>query len=165
MQRRIKCNLTVDSVNQAINELKDYRKHVRELAMELGQELVEQGVHEAKTWIIAMGAFETGSLLDSIEGFFDPWSGKGFIKTDCNHAAYVEYGTGVRGEEEKPYGVDPNMPEGWEYDKNNHGHYGWYYGKDNRRWTKGMPPRPFMYKTFLELCDRASEQLRAKYNG
>lgn len=160
MAIRIKVRLNPESVQKAIDQLTDYKYHIKKVANQLGQALVEDGVFIAKTWIIAYDAVETGSLLNSIEGFFDASTGRGFIKANSEHAAFVEYGTGVVGKEAQA--SSPDKPSGWEYDVNGHGHDGWYYA--NGRWTKGMPPRPFMWQTWNELCERAhDEAMRYKH--
>lgn len=159
--KRIKLRLSTQSAKDAIAEIEAYRDSIKRAVNELGQELVSEGVFTAKTWIIAYDAVESGQLLNSIEGVFDEGTGKGFIRTNSGHAAFVEYGTGVIGEESKA--ISPDRPEGWEYDVNEHGHYGWYYA--NGRWTKGMPPRPFMWNTFKDLCDKADALVRLKLHG
>ena len=82
-----------------------------------------------------------------------------YIVADSEHAAFVEFGTGQIGEE-APYPYP--LPEGvkWEYNSGktifeiSPGQYGWFYQK-NGEWyfTQGMPSRPFMYETSLELYD------------
>jgi len=70
------------------------------------------------------------------------------IEVNGEYALYVEFGTGIVGEE-NPH---PNaLQEGWEYDMNDHGENGWFYiGADGiRHWTKGMPARPYIYQTSL----------------
>lgn len=143
--------LTPESVDKAIAEIKAYRDHIVEAAQKLGQALVDDGVEIARMKITAMDAIETGELLGSIEGFFD--GRRGYIKTDSNHAAYVEYGTGIVGATNSS--IEPK-PYGWQHDANNHGDLGWIY--QNGRWTKGMPPRPFMWETWLELCNLANDR-------
>lgn len=153
MSKRIKIRLTSESIDKAIAEVKAYRDHIVEATQRLGQALVDEGVEIARMKITAMDAIETGELLGSIEGFFD---GKhGYIKTDSRHAAFVEYGTGIVGATNSS--IEPK-PSGWQHDANNHGDLGWFY--QNGRWTKGMPPRPFMWETWLELCNTANERLR-----
>lgn len=161
MHRRITISLDSDSVQEAINQIREIQNDVKRIANELAQELVNDGVFIAKTWIIAYDAVETGDLLNSIEGFFDPSTGRGFIKANSDHAAFVEYGTGIVGEMHSS--ESPDRPEGWTYDVNHHGHLGWYYYRG--RWTKGMPPRPFMWHTWNELCEKAHNELRVRFNG
>ena len=128
------------------------------------QALVDEGVMTVKTWIIAYDAVETGSLLNSIEGIFDATTGRGFIKANSDHAAFVEFGTGVMGQTHAA--SSPDKPEGWLYDVNKHEHDGWYYYDHGvKRWTKGREPRPFMWQAFNELCSKAHDIARMKYNG
>ena len=79
---------------------------------------------------------------------------------DSHHAAFVEFGTGQFGlESAYPY----PFPEGvdWQYNTGetifeiSPGQYGWFYPGDDGRWyfTQGMPSRPFMYETSLELMN------------
>lgn len=164
MQRRIQVKLTKDSINNAIRELADYKAEIKRKTSELTEALASEGVFIAKTWIIAYGAYETGDLMNSIEGIFDASTGRGFIKATSDHAAYVEYGTGVVGLEHQ--GESPDRPAGWDYDTNEHGHDGWYYYTSGyKRWTKGMPPRPFMYQTFIELSQKAHEIAKVKFTN
>lgn len=164
MQKRIQVQLTKDSINSAIKEITDYKHELLRKVGELGETLVSEGIFSVKTWIIAYDAVETGNLLDSIEGVFNTTTGKGFIRTNSDHAAYVEYGTGVRGAEAS--GTSPDKPSDWDYDINNHGHDGWYYYDHGwRRWTKGMPPRPFMWQAAQELADKASELVKVKLSN
>lgn len=73
------------------------------------------------------------------------------VYTNCPYAAYVEFGTGVIGEN-SPH-PDTSIA-GWKYDINDHGEAGWIYFKDGKRhWTNGMPARPFMFETAQYLSD------------
>lgn len=160
--RAIKLRLTPESADEAIREVEAYRDEVVQIVRELGETLVKNGVEYAKAKIMAYDAVETGELLGSIDGFFDPVTGRGFIKTTNNHAAFVEFGTGIVGATNRSH--EPK-PFEWQHDSHNHGDYGWVYGKDYRRWTKGMPPRPFMWDTWQMMCEDASEMMRSKFNG
>lgn len=85
-----------------------------------------------------------------------------------DYAMFVEFGTGVVGEENKH-----PMPSrrDWKYDTKEHGESGWWYpskesdpnptryqAKDGKfwAWTKGMPSRPFMYETWRYMAYRAT---------
>lgn len=155
MARRIEISLTKKSVDNAIKELRSYQTRVETIMKELVEELVNEGVIMARTYLetaLPRAAIETGELLESIEGIFNSTTGQGFIKTDSDHAIYVELGTGifVEGEAKAKYG-----DAGW-----------WYYDEKQgrRRWTQGMPPRPFMWETYMYLCEKASFLMRTKYN-
>jgi hypothetical protein len=70
---------------------------------------------------------------------------------------FVEFGTGQIGQE-APYPYE--LPDGvsWEYNTGktifevSPGQYGWFYKRDGQWYfTQGMPSRPFMYETSLDL--------------
>lgn len=153
MARRIKIRLDADYISSAISEIRTYRKEIEDATRSLVEELVKEGYQICHTRILMWGALESGELLDSIEGIYDPVSGKGIIKTDCKHAAFVEFGTGVfvEGKAKAKYGN-----AGW-----------WYLDKKQgrKRWTKGMEPRPFMHETYVELMEKAQTMARLKYHG
>ena len=169
MPKRIKIRLTGESIDQAIAEVNAYRDEIVRITRELGEELVADGINIAKMRITSYDAIETGALLGSVQGVFDASTGRGFIRVGTDHAAFVEYGTGIIGanpwRSDKPYSTAEPKPDGWTYDVNNHGDAGWVYGVGHRRWTKGQPPRPFMWETFNELCDKATLMVRTRYNG
>ena len=75
----------------------------------------------------------------------------------------MEFGTGVVGQE-SPH-PDTSIV-GWKYDMNQHGDMGWYYFKDGEwHWTKGMPSRPFLYQTGMDLRERIEEIAREVFAG
>lgn len=164
--REIRIRLNKESVNEAIKQVEQYKEYIIRATRELGQALVEDGVQICRMKIIGYDAIETGNLLGSVEGFFDPISGKGIISCNAyswngmNYAALVEYGTGIVGAQNSS--VEPK-PSGYQHDVHNHGDQGWFYA--NGRWTKGMPPRPFMWDTWVELCNKTNEMVREKFNG
>ena len=122
--------------------------------------LTEAGVEIAKAEIREMGAKYTGELESSIEGFFNSASGTGIIKAGAWYAVYVEFGTGIIGEN-SPH----PSPKGWQYDINDHGEEGWFYlnSRDSAlHWTQGMKSRPFMYNTARQLeqeCNRIAKEV------
>ena len=80
------------------------------------------------------------------------------VITDCPWAFYVEFGTGIVGAN-SPH-PDTSIAN-WKYDINQHGDMGWYYFKDGDwHWTKGMPSRPFMYQTSMDLRARIESVAR-----
>ena len=161
MNKVISFDLSVKGINRAIKELNKYKDELNRKCNELIQQLTEYGNEFAKLEVLRLGAFDTGELADSIQGFFDPSSRVGFIRADCWYAVYVEFGTGVVG-----YGLtgEPSHPDsaayGWVYDVNNHGDSGWVYFNDREgklMRTKGQPSHPFMYNTFRELQQKARD--------
>lgn len=151
MAQTVKLQLNVDSIDNAIEIVRELRDDVALKAKELVEELVAYGVERAKFHIITArptAAVETWELYESIEGMYNATTGKGIIRSTSGHAFYVEFGTGV-------YGADVNAhgDEGW-----------WYFDKKEgrKRWTKGEPPRPFMFQTYLDVCEKANNDMRIK---
>lgn len=153
---KIQMKLTTRSIEDAIREVKEYKRELNDRVKALIKELVDKGVEIAKAQVRELGAVYTGQLEESITGFFDEETGLGIIRTDCPYAIYVEFGTGVVGER-NPH---PEPIEGWQYDVNEHGDKGWWYFNERDQkwhWTKGMVSRPFMYNT-LQLLRAEAEK-------
>ena len=156
-----KTDLSVKGINGLINELEGYKVNfLHEKLQELTQKIAERGVEIAKANITTLDAIFTGELLGSIHAKEESaGAGKAvfFIVTDSEHAAFVEFGTGQLGQE-GPYPYP--LPDGVEWNYNtgrtifeiSPGEYGWFYYRDGQWYfTQGMPSRPFMYETSLEL--------------
>ena len=153
---KIKMKLTTRSIQDAIDEIKQYKKELNDIVKLLIKELVDKGVEIAKAQVRDLGAVYTGELEESITGYFNEELGVGIIRTDCPYAVYVEFGTGIVGEN-NPH---PEPIEGWQYDINQHGEKGWWYFNERDQkwhWTKGMKSRPFMYNTLLLLREEAEK--------
>lgn len=142
------------SINNAIKKLRQEQKYIDEHIDMFLEELAKRGVEIAKDQITTLGAIDDGELLNSMsmrKGDAVQNGSVWYIYTACEHAPFVEFGTGIAG----VWGGDhPNASAiGWQHDTHDHGYEGWnYIGDDNRKhWTLGMPYRPFMYNTTLEL--------------
>ena len=147
--RKISFGLSVKEINRAIREIEKYKAELNAKVSRLIEALTDYGVEVAKAQVRELGAWYTGELESSIEGYFSPSVGVGIIKAGAPYAVYVEFGTGVVGS-----GSPHPAPAGWRYDVNAHGESGWWYYNDRdgkMHWTKGMPSRPFMYNTAREL--------------
>lgn len=164
MEKRVfKTDLSVKSIEELKKQLIDYRDNALQAkTKELARRLAEKGVEIAKANVTKLDAVFTGELMNSIhekDGGSTKTYAIFYIVADSEHAAFVEFGTGQIGEE-APYPYP--LPEGvkWEYNSGktifeiSPGQYGWFYQK-NGEWyfTQGMPSRPFMYETSLELYD------------
>lgn len=153
----IRTTLDTKELNRAIKELQAYKKDFIAKTKLFMSRLVEAGVEIARNEVIELGAFDSGQLANSFNGtvMYSDGKDKGIIITNCPWAAFVELGTGVVGAD-NPH---PTMP--WAYDVNNHGEAGWvYFNNGEFHWTKGMPSKPFMYNTALELQRRIPEIAR-----
>lgn len=157
--RNITFDLSREGLDKAIREVNEVRNQLNTAMTLLIRKLAEEeGVATAKAYVADMGAIDTGELESSIYGFYHPQSRIGYVRTDCLHAVFVEYGTGIIGK------AMPH-PEagiaGWKYDVHGHGVAGWVYSKepdDTFHWTLGYESRPFMYKT-LRWLEGAAERL------
>lgn len=157
--KQIMVKLSVSGVREAIRELSEYKAALESRAQELTRLLADMGANVAL--VEAGNIHMTGALQNSIHS--ECGGNVGFVKCSCGYAAYVEFGTGVKGSR-SPHPDTAIL--GWQYDVNGHGELGWWYpsgdGDTNptRRqlkngayvaWTKGMPSRPFMYNTAQQL--------------
>ena len=146
----IPITLDSQSINKAIRQVEQYKRELRNKVKLLMEQIVKEGADLAKAKVAQMDAIMYGDLIASIEGVYDPATHVGVIFAGSPHAVFVEYGTGIVGANAS----HPDPVAGWKYDSNNHGEEGWWYwsSQDNNwHWTKGMPSRPFMWETEMEL--------------
>lgn len=160
----MKITVSLGNIDEAIRQVEEYEKSLAEKVRRLIQKLADEGAEIARAKIISMGAVETGDLAASVNGFMYKEGNKALIIADSKTAAFVEFGTGVRGSN-KPH---PDMPVTWIYDSNGHGEDGWYYYDEDQgryRFTKGMPSRPFMYETAAELRNKLTEYAKEVFKS
>ena len=154
--KSISTTLDPGSIEQAIKEVDMFQSRLKPAMQCLIDYLGEKGVEVAKATLMFIGGNEdgssenpgymTGALQDSIsyrneEGVGIVSAGEGLLDGDGkqSYAVYVEYGTGIFGE-----------------DRNRHGETGWWYlAPWGWTWTNGMAPRPFMGSTFDDLKEEA----------
>lgn len=163
----IKVKHLIDPKKAVAAYKREFKKKLKKLMDLLGRE----GVQIAGAYLQEFLAIDTGELYDAITYYVYADGKHAVIRTGSDHAAFVEFGTGVKGAN-SPH---PSMP--WDYDIRGHGYKGWYYptkasdpnpykyrSKKTGQWwgwTRGMPSRPFMYYTAQDLSrdvpDRARE--------
>lgn len=162
MKKKVfQANLSVESVNELKNQLRDYKySFLQRKLEELTRELSERGVEIAKANVTKLDAIFTGELRDSLDARQEEYRyGRVIyiIVTDSEHAAFVEFGTGQLGMERSylhqfPTGVKWDYNTGSKIFEFAPGNYGWFYERDGQWYfTQGMPSRPFMYETAMEL--------------
>ena len=147
------------SIDKAIKELNAYKKEVETKTVALAQRLTDLGANIARMKIVSMGAYYSGELLSGVDGYFSPSLNTGFIRVTSDHVAFVEFGTGVVGQQSPHQNGEYLSKASWSYASGskifttNDGKVGWIYPTDDGgfRFTEGMPSRPFMYETALEL--------------
>jgi hypothetical protein len=159
---KITFGLSQKEIQSAIKQLEEYKKDLTIKCQRLIETLTARGIGIAKLQVRELGAFYTGELEASVDGYYSPSLGVGIIYAGAWYAAYVEFGTGIKGAE-APHPESGAV--GWIYDINGHGESGWIYfnEKDGRyHWTDGMPSRPFMYQTVKELdaiCEKVAKEV------
>jgi hypothetical protein len=172
--RNIKVNVfDPKSVENAIKQLNAYRKEVETKTSELAQQLTFLGADIARIKIVELGAYHSGELLSGVGGYFSPMLNAGFITVTSDHVAFVEFGTGVKGQTSPHINGEYLSIASWGYVTGSKifttqdGRVGWIYPTDDGgfKFTEGMPSRPFMYETALELerqCMRVAKEVFAK---
>lgn len=162
MKRVFKTDLSRSGIADLRKQLVDYKNNVLQQKVDLlAKSLAEKGVAIAQTNIATYDAIFTGELISSIEARYGG-STKGsavfYVVADSRHAVFVEFGTGQLGLEGSypypfPEGVEWNYNTGKTIFEIENGQYGWFYPAEDGTWrfTQGMPSRPFMYETAVEL--------------
>lgn len=165
MAKKFKVDIfSQSSIKQLQRDLEKYNNSLEYKARLLAATLAEKGVEIARVRIADLDAIFTGELLSSIHTQYGG-SFKGgaifSIVSDSDHAMFVEFGTGQIGKE-SPYPYP--LPNGvsWDYATGKTirqnavtGRYYWFYPGDDGQWhyTEGMPARPFMHDTSIELMN------------
>lgn len=162
MKRVFKTDLSRSGIADLRKQLVDYKNNVLQQKVDLlAKRLAEKGVAIAQTNIATYDAIFTGELISSIEARYgDSTKGSAvfYVVADSRHAVFVEFGTGQLGLEGSypypfPEGVEWNYNTGKTIFEIENGQYGWFYPAEDGKWyfTQGMPSRPFMYETAVEL--------------
>lgn len=159
-KKPLKADLSISSIRNLQKELQKYNDSLTFKCRELAEKLAERGVEIARVQIASLDAIFTGELMQSLHTEYKDSSKFGAmfaVVTDSLHCAFVEFGTGIVGKE-SPYPYE--FPEGvtWDYASGKtirqltDGRYGWFYQRDgNWYFTEGMPSRPFLHNTAMEL--------------
>lgn len=169
-KRKFKTDLSVRGIENLKKELLNYKENtLRQKVDLLVKTLAENGVDIAQARISSLDAIFTGELISSIHTQYGS-SAKGtavfYIVADSDHAIFVEFGTGQMGMDTPypyplPEGVDWNYNTGKTIREFAPGQYGWFYPRDGKWYfTQGMPSRPFMYETSMELKQKIVKTAR-----
>ena len=158
--KKIIVDLNKDNgIKNAIKELKQYKKDVEAKTRLLVQRLTDEGADIVRVKIVNLGAYYSGELLSGVDGYYSPSLNVGFVRVTSDHAAFVEFGTGVVGQNNPHKNGEYLSKASWSYASGakifttKDGKVGWIYPTDDGgyRFTEGMASRPFMYETALEL--------------
>ena len=160
MRTEIKINLNEKgSLGKGLRKLRAYRRRVENNTRLLVQKLTDYGAEIARIKIVSMGAYYSGELLSGVDGYYSPSLNAGFVKVASDHVAFVEFGTGVKGQNSSHKNGEYLSKAAWSYASGSKifttqdGRLGWIYPTDDGgfRFTSGDVSRPFMYETALEL--------------
>lgn len=152
-------------LEKGIKDLNAYKKRIQERTSLLVQKLTDYGAEIARIKIVNMGAYYSGELLSGVSGYYSPTLNVGFVKVASDHVAFVEFGTGVVGQNNPHKNGEYLSLASWEYATGpkifttKDGRVGWIYPTDDGgfRFTEGMESRPFMYETSLELQSKLEQ--------
>lgn len=152
MAKKIGFGLSPREIKAAQKQFREYQKEITQKCEELAHRLADEGVVLAKVKLTQFPAIDSGELFNSImdePGAVMTNGARWIIYTGCEHAKYVEFGFGLRGQE-NPH-PDPSLTN-WKYDVQGHGPTGWWYFKNGEwHWSGGQPSKPFMYETGRDL--------------
>jgi len=149
--------LSQSSIKQLQRDLEKYRDSLEYKARILAETSSERGVEIAQMQVTSLDAVFTGDLKQSIHSEYVSAERGGVVfavVADSSHAIYVEMGTGIVGARSPYPGKLPAVyAQGKTIRQLADGRYGWFYqDKDGHWWfTEGMPSRPFLYNTSMEL--------------
>lgn len=175
MSKKITITLSQKSIQDAISQIKAYQNDLTYKCQLLAEKLAEKGVEIARLQLADLDAIFTTELISSVHAEY-----KGSIKgggiwavvAGTDHAMFVEFGTGIVGKRSPypgklPEGIDWQHASGQTIRQLADGRYGWFYQDDNGEWwfTEGMPSRPFMYYTSIQLRDIAVKTAREVFGG
>lgn len=159
-----KISVSLGNIDDAIRQFEEYEKNVQQNIKDFLQKLLESGVEIAKAKVIELGAIDSGELLNSLQLDPSKEGNKGIIFTDCSHAVFVEFGTGVAkngkvGSSPHPKGEELGMRIGEYGEGHGANKNGWWFKNDAGIWvhTLGQGSRPFLYNTATELERRVVE--------
>lgn len=167
-----KIKVSLGNIDDAIRQIEEYEKKVQQNIKDFLSKLLEAGVDIARAKIMELGAIDSGELQNSLAFTLYKEGNKGILFTDCQHACFVEFGTGVKnngsvGSSPHPKGGELGMTIGTYGKGYGANPDGWYYYDTEQgrvRFTKGMPSRPFMYETAKELERKAVEIAREVFS-
>ena len=133
--------LSVSSVKQLQSQLENYSKKLEDSKIYIHQALADR----AYELIMMNCPVDTGELIDSF--VIDVSKDMADVYTECEHAKYVEFGTGIRGSE-SGYPLDiaqTFVEDSW---------------KGYKVEVNGQVAQKFMYNAWLELQKEGSEIVR-----
>ena len=153
MSARISVRLSADGVESAAERLRAFSRDVGKRGEAAATAVAEEGARFASAYldsalpVAVAGSWTTGTLSRSLCA--EPRPGGAAVVARGRNAAFVEFGTGVRGKR------NPYPGDGWAYDVSGHGDAGWTFpdpsSPTGETWTQGLPSVPYMWTTAEHL--------------
>ena len=175
MKRTFQADLSKSGIEKLIKQFKNYKNNILPNKLnEISKRLSAEGILVAQTKIQKYNAVFTGELVNSImqkKGIQTKTMSVFYVVADSEHAVFVEFGTGQMGlESPYPYPLPPGVD--WKYNTGptifevSPGQYGWIYERDGKTYfTQGMPARPFMYETAMDLYTKVVSIVMEVFSG
>lgn len=164
---KIKVNpLSLSSIEDAKKKVEDYQKQLESKTEEIIKRLTEEGLLRA----IDTVPIYLGGAVNSITGYVE--GNKGIIRAG-GYCAFIEFGTGIRGENSPHPSAEYIAAMQWAYNvgttifTTKDGRTGWFFPADDGTWkfTEGMPSRPFMWQTAQYLKAEYKRIVKETLNG
>lgn len=153
----------MEVVLEGLDELLAQLRMLDKNAMNTAKQCVREGCGMIQADAKRLAPVDTGQLRGSIAYRVINLSDAyliGEVFPTAKHAAYVEFGTGPRGQANHS-GVDPSVPVAYRGG-------GWWYFSDKLGhvvYTQGQPARPFMYPAFVQNRERIVQNAKNKISG
>lgn len=136
----------IEKLNSISNEMKT----------EILEKAVGQGTQIVRREAVLLCPVDTGELRQSIKTSVEEAGDEvnGITYTNKEYAAYVEFGTGPKGEESHS-GISPEITPSYTQQ-------GWSYKNDDGEWiyTNGQPAQPFMYPALKNNEDKVRKRVK-----
>lgn len=136
----------IEKLNSISNEMKT----------EILEKAVGQGTQIVRREAVLLCPVDTGELRQSIKTSVEAAGDEvnGITYTNKEYAAYVEFGTGPKGEESHS-GISPDITPSYTQQ-------GWSYKNDDGEWiyTNGQPAQPFMYPALKNNEDKVTKRVK-----
>ena len=141
MKRVFKTDLSTKGIDNLKKALLNYKNNILQQKVDLfASVLAQKGVDIAQINVAKLDAVFTGELISSIHTMYGGSSNGTaifYVVASSDHAVFVEFGTGQRGQEAPyPYPFPPGTD--WEYNVGKTireiapGEYGWFYKRDGQ---------------------------------
>jgi len=156
-KRVIRFELSPEGIDKAIEEIERFKIDMLKAMAEVINALGLRAYGTATLTLESNAKVVSSELIDSLamsdKATFD--NRVFFVRTDCEYAVFVEYGTGIKGAEH------PEASRvGWEKNQKGKGEAGWpFFSEAFGEWytTHGQGATPFMYNAKMTVKNEAEK--------